>query len=137
MGFDIKKEYGTDEKKEVEGVWETLGEGCKVLVARTGNPKYEKVYNRITKPYRQQIKRDSLSEEKARDITIQLIAESVLLDWQGIEEDGKPVKYSKKEAIRLLTKYKDFRNAVSELAGSIALFKSQEDEELEKNLPTT
>ena len=133
MGFDIAKEFGTDESKEIEGVWEDMGNGCRLLIAREGNPKYKKAFTRMTKPYRQQIRRETLSDEKAEEITIKIMAETILLNWEGLEEDGNPVEYSKAEAVRMLTKYRDFRNHVSELAGSISLFKQTEDEESEKN----
>ena len=62
------------------------------------------------------------------------MTECIILDWKGLEEDGKTVKYSKAECTRILKEYKDFRDHVSELANSMELFKNEMDAEAEKNL---
>lgn len=131
--MDLKKEYGTDKDKELAGVWEDFGGGCKVLIARIGNENYSKVFRRISKPYQNAIRRGTLGNEKAEDLLIQAMAESIVLDWKGMEEDGKPVKYSKEECMRVLKAYKDFRDEISERAGSMELFKREMDAESEKN----
>lgn len=135
--MDIKKTYGTDRKKEVDGVWEDLGDGARVLVARIGNPNYRKVFEQLTKPYTKAIRRGTLSEEKATELIIKSLAKSVLLKWEGIKEDGKLVKYSEAEAIRLMTDYPDFRDQIQEIANDLETYKITEDEETEKNSGTS
>jgi len=131
--MDIKKAYGTDKKKEENGVWEDLGDGAKVLVARIGNPNYRKVFEQITKPYTKAIRRGTLSEEKATDLIIKSLAKTVLLNWEGLKEDNKLLKYSETEAIRLLTEYPDFRDQIQEIANDLETYKLVQDEETEKN----
>ncbi len=131
--MDLKKEFGTNVKKEVEGVWCDFGEGCECLIARTGNPENRKAFEKIARPHRKRVRRGTLSDEVAEKISIQVTAESILLDWKGIEEDGKPVKYSAKNAIKLLTAYRDFREQVNEFADDMNMFKIENDEEAEKN----
>jgi hypothetical protein len=132
--MDLKKEYGTDKDKELAGVWEDMGGGCKVLIARLGNENYSKVFRRISKPYQNAIRRGTLGNEKAEELLIQAMAECIVLDWQGLEEDGKKIKYSRDECVRVLKEYKDFRDHISELANSMELFKREMDAESEKNL---
>ena len=127
--MDISKEYATDEKKELEGVWEDIGDGGRILIARTNNPKYEKLFTKLIKPHRGRLRRGNLSDELSKEITVKLLADTILLDWEGIEEDGESLQYSKPEAERLLKDYKDFRNMVSEMAGEIDLFRQEEEEE--------
>jgi len=117
--MDIKKTYGTDKIKEEKGVWEDLGDGARVLVARIGNPNYRKVFEQLTKPYQKSIRRGTLSEEKATDLIIKSLAKSVLLSWEGLKEDGKALKYSEAEAVRLMTDYPDFRDQVQEIANDL------------------
>ena len=131
--MDIKKQFGTDEKKELEGVVHDLGEGAKVRVARIGNPKFKLVFNRLTKPHKQMMQRGTLPEATGDSILIRAMAETILLDWEGIEEDGTPVEYNKEEVIRLLTEYKDFRDLIANLASDMDSFKSLADEELKGN----
>ena len=53
--------------------------------------------------------------------------------WKGIKEDGKAIKYSELEAIRLMTDYPDFRDQVQEIANDLETYKITEDEDTEKN----
>jgi archaellum component FlaC len=62
------------------------------------------------------------------------MADCIVLDWKGLEEDGKAVKFSKEECVRVLKEYKDFRDHVSELANSMEIFRQEMDAEAEKNL---
>lgn len=131
--MDIKKTYGTDKEKEKKGVWEDLGDGARVLVARIGNPNYRKIFEQLTKPYSKSIRRGTLSEEKATELIIKSLAKSVLLGWEGLKEDGKLLKHSEAEAIRLMTEYPDFRDQVQEIANDLETYKIVEDEDTEKN----
>jgi len=133
MGFDLKTEFGTDEKKEIEGVWEDMGDGFSIKIARANNPNYDKWFTRLTKGIKRQLRNDTVPEEKSRAIMIQIMAKTILLDWKGMFEDGKEVKYSEKEAVRVLTEYKDFRTTITEMSSSITLFRMEEDEDAEKN----
>ena len=131
--MDIKKTYGTDKEKEKNGVWEDLGDGARVLVARIGNTNYRKVFEQLTKPYTKAIRRGTLSEEKATDLIIKALSKAILLNWEGLKEDGKTIKYSEPEAIRLMTEYPDFRDQVQEIANDLETYRVTENEETEKN----
>jgi len=63
----------------------------------------------------------------------EVIAETVLLDWDGFENDGKQFKYSAKNAFELLFKHVDFRNEVVEYATTEEIFHREDGEESEKN----
>lgn len=131
--MDIKKEFGTDSKKEIEGIWEDFGSGCTVKIARLGNPEYAKIFRKISRPYKKAIRRETLGEEKAEKLLVQSMAEAIVLDWKGLEEDGKKIPYSKENATRILTQYKDFRDQCAEVAGEMESFKLAENEDAEKN----
>lgn len=132
--FDIKKEFGTDTQKEIEGVWiDDFGEGLKIKIARIGNPEYQKLFNRISKPHRKAIRRGTLKDETAEKLLIQAMAKGIVLDWKGLSEDGVEIPYSYENALRLLTDYKDFREQVTEVATEIEAFRTEDEEEAEKN----
>lgn len=134
--MDIKKEFGTDSKKEVEGVWEDFGDGLEVKIARIGNPIYQKAFQKISKPHKKAIRRGTLRDEKAEELLIEAMAKAIVLDWKGLEEDGKEVPYNHNNCVKILTEYKDFREQVSEFATEIEAFRCDEDEEAEKNSET-
>ena len=131
---DIKKVFGVDKTKSEDGTWVDLEEGIRVKIARIGNLSYRKELERLSKPRRRQIRRGTLSEETAEQMLTEVMAKTVLLDWEGIEEDKKKVPYSIAAARRLLTEYPDFREMISDLAGEMETFKQEFDEESEKNL---
>ncbi len=131
---DIKKLFGVDKKKEVDGVWEDITEDVRVKIARMGNPNYQKEIARLMKPHRRAVRRGTVDDSVIEKCVTQAMARTVLLDWEGIEEDGKKVLYSFDEARRLLTEYKEFRDQVSEIASELETFQDNEDEETVKNL---
>lgn len=127
------KNYKTDAKKENEGVWQNLGDGVKVLVARWNNKNFNRVMEGLMKPHQYALRNNNLPDDVAAEILSKVMARTVLLGWEGLEEDGVPVVYSQKEALRVLTDYKDFKAHVQSVAQSMEVYKSQEDEETEKN----
>jgi hypothetical protein len=130
----IFKTFGTDTKKEQDGVWIDLGDGGSMKIARMGNPDYIKEFQKITKPHRQAIRRGTLSEEVSQDLLVQAMAKHILLDWKGLKyNDGADIPYSVEEAKKMLSSLKDFRDYVTEMANAAENFKEEVDQEAEKN----
>ncbi len=130
MTFDLQKEFATDEKSELEGIWEDVGEGAKVLVARVGNKEYTERFRRIGKGLQRQLDRGTLPEDKQAAILISIIADTILLDWSGFADGGKPLSYSKDNARLMLKKYPDFRQFVWDIANDAENYrvKNREDD---------
>lgn len=131
--MDIKKAYGTSEKLEQEGVWVPLGDGAKVKVARAGNKENRAEIKRLIAPHKVALRNDKLPDDVLETLTIKAMAGTILLDWDGIKEDGKAVPYSRENAIRLLTEYKDFRDQVAVLSNEITLYQAEAEAEAAKN----
>ncbi len=56
---------------------------------------------------------------RIRHSAAHVMAEAVLLDWEGFEDaEGKPVKFSKKTAEQYLFVSKDFRKDMSLMSGN-------------------
>lgn len=130
---DIRKLWGTSQQKETEGVVHDLGNGVEVTVARNGNPKHAAALERLSKPYRGQINRGTLPKEKLEALSIEAMAEGLLLGWKGIELDGQALEYTKANALKVLTEFKDFREMISSLAVDAAQYREEEIVEAEKN----
>lgn len=129
--MDIKKTFGVDKTKEVEGVWRNLGSDMQVLVARKGNPTYQKILTRLMRPYRSMSR--SIPDDLAEDILIESMVQGLLLGWNGLTEDGVEVPYSREAAKRLLKEYPEFRQAIDQLCSDLENFKAEEAQALEKN----
>ena len=130
MTFDLQKEFATDEKSELEGIWEDVGEGAKVLVARVGNKEYTERFRRLGKGLQRQLDRGTLPEDKQSAILISILAETILLDWSGFSDEGKSLPYSKENAKLMLKKYPDFRQFVWDIANDAENYrvKNREDD---------
>ncbi len=130
MTFDLQKEFATDEKSELEGIWEDVGEGAKVLVARVGNKDYTERFKRLGKGLQRQLDRGTLPEDKQAAILISILADTILLDWSGFADEGKSIQYSKDNAKTMLKKYPDFRQFVWEVANDAENYrvKNREDD---------
>lgn len=131
--MDIRKTYGTSKDLEAEGVWVDLGEGASVKVARAGNKENRAAIKRLIAPHKVALRNDKLPDDIMEKIAIEAMATTILLDWKGIAEDGKPVPYSRDNAVRLLTVYKDFRDQISSLSGEMALFQAEAEAAAVKN----
>jgi len=135
--MDLNKEYLTDEKKEEEGVWEDFGNGCEVLIASASNQKYEDYLTEVTKPYLKQMRRGTFPKEKLKKITIKAMAKHIVLGWKHLFIGKKEIKYSEENAIMVLTKFKRFREDVSDFAQAIDGYKAEGEEIDKENLSDT
>lgn len=132
---DIGKLYGTDSQKEIDGVWrDDIVAGSEFLIARIGNPNYQKRFNALSKPYRRAIKKGTLEEEVAEKLLIRCMAETILLGWKNVEVYGKKVNYSVENAVELLTKFKDLREEINDVANAMEIYKQEEQHEDTENL---
>lgn len=120
--------YRTDRAAEEEGVWIDLDDQTTVRVARSNSKRFAEALNKHRKPHRQAIRSGTLPEETADAIVIGAIADAVLLDWKGLQEDGKEVPATLENRVRVLSQYPDFRNVVAELAADMANFRAAEIE---------
>jgi len=131
---DVKKLFGTDPTKEQEGVVHEMGDGLKMRIARIGNPKYQKRFQALSKPHRRAIRRSTLADEVAEKLLVQCLSETIVLDWEGLEENGEEVLYSLENCIRILTDYPELRNYVNDIANELEGYQAEDDEEATENL---
>jgi len=126
--LDIFNTFATNEKAEEEGVSIDLGSGASMVVARSGNDKYiERILAEGEKYKEVLASKTPESKELDKKITIEVIADTILLGFKGVSFKGKPLPYSRPNAIKLLT-VKDFRKKVLEEAGKFENFKAGLDE---------
>lgn len=121
--------FTTDSTLELNGVWVDIGEGAKLLVARVGNPRYRERLRALMKPYKRQIRTDTLPEDLSEDMVLRAFSETILLGWEGLEDDnGAAVPYSREKAYELLRDLRDFRAMVAEIAQEQEAYRAVEAE---------
>jgi hypothetical protein len=133
--------FKADPQLEDEGVWTSVdvGTGARIKIARIGNRRYREAMTKRLKPYRRALRNGTLDERVTEQITAEVLAETVLLDWQGLTDGGAPLTYSAEAARTLLcdTRFKDFRDLVVEMASDLELYRQQDLEDAEKNSETS
>jgi len=128
-------ELKSDKQAEIDGVWTDYAPGFRVKIARMNNPEFEKALRRIRRPYLRRMRRGEISEDVAEMIMRQAVAETILLGWEGlVDDDDKPIIYSKEKALELLSESREFFNEVFDMSRDAAIFREELQEEAEKNL---
>lgn len=132
--FDVFSAYATDEKKEIEGTVISLGGDATITVARTDNVNYlTKMLAAIEK---HEAANASMSEAEAKEYDKQLLcetlADSILLNFEGLSYKGEPLPYSKENAVKVLS-LKDFRKLILKHANDIENFRVKKEAEVSKN----
>ena len=131
--MDLKNRFETDKLLEEEGVWVDIGDGGRLKVARRGNRRYRDKLRALTRGRERQLQLNTLPEDIAEDMLCQALACGILLDWDGIEEDGRKLAYAQETAVELLRRYADFRVLVETLSDDMAAYRTRELEAAEKN----
>lgn len=136
--MDINK-FKTDPKATEEGVWLYIDNEQKTgfLVARIGSRKFRESTARHITPHNQGIARGAISIEEQDKMLAKVLAESVVLNWKGLEQgvdaNGKPKDfgYTKErcEAMLIAPEYQDFLKQVLDFGGDA---KNYRDEEIKK-----
>jgi hypothetical protein len=119
--MDLKSEFGIDEGLAEGGVWLPIGEnGARLLLAAWNNPRHEREMEPINRRFRA-IGRDVPEAEHER-----AIAKTVLLSWEGIEENGQPIEPTEENRLLMLRKYGRFKSLVIREATNVKNFQADE-----------
>ena len=123
----IAKAFGTSKAKEEQGVWFSGPKGQRYLIARQGNDAFTKLAGILTKPHRRLIEKGLADPELLRDITAEVTAKTLLLDWDGVkDDDGRALPYTWQIGKAYLLKYKDFADFVAGCSTSVASYQDEE-----------
>lgn len=139
--MSLYSQYETDKDKEVNGVWiesapNDDGTIPKFRIARMGNlnKRYSKVSEHKTKPYKRQIELEIWPEEKAEEVFKEVFAETVLLEWENVQDrNGKILAYNKENVIQVMTDLPELYGELRTKARAAAMFKIEELEADAKN----
>jgi len=131
----LYSEFQTNASAELDGVWvRNIGPEFHVKIARWLNRKHQKLLRRLTKPFQQQIDRETMPDDQADEIAIRAMAETVVMDWEGAtDENGGPLAPSMENKIKLLTDLPDLREAIQVASRVQDQYRSASIEEAEKN----
>jgi len=139
------KQFSTDKELEKKGIVLDYGQ-FRVTVARAGsaNHKFVRTHEILTKPVRRLIEQEILPVEKEREISRQLYAKAVVLNWevkddkekwkQGIEApDGSILPYTEENVINTFAALPDLFADIQIQSNKMQLFRAADKEADAKN----
>ncbi len=98
-------------RREVQGEWRELTKGLRFKIAAGVNAEFERCLRELDPVLMREVARvqaagEALSEDlsaRFSELDTRAIARTVLLDWDGLEEeDGTPIPYSVEKAEEIL-----------------------------------
>ena len=101
-------------------------EALELKIARVGNPNYNQRLQELVRPHRRKV-RMGFDEDLEEFVRI-AVAECVLVDWRGLQDDdGKAIPYSKEKSVEILTDpvYSDVFDFVMDVGGDAAVFREK------------
>lgn len=126
--MDVFNTFATDLNAEVEGVWFSLSKTASVKLARASNDRFNAALRKAMEKFQPELEGNDEATAAASDkIMIDLMAETILLDWKGLQFKGKDVPYSA-EMARTMLAVKDFRKRITQLSESFEAFKVKAEE---------
>ncbi len=122
--MDLKVFQMADEAED--GRWFEMDETTRIKVRSDDSETYQKVLRGILDSYPNFRKLPRKTQEK---IMAKAVGMGLIVDWDGLYEDGVKIEYSEAEAIRLCTEYPTFRRYVTELAATVGNFKQTAEQD--------
>lgn len=126
MSTNLDKLFKTEKSLETDGIWFEVSETTGFLLRRFGglnNPKVKELMNRLYKPYARMIENDTLPAEKTLEITAKVFILSAMIDWKGVEIDGKDAPFSTDEAVKLMVRLPELYEALFKYASDYNNFR--------------
>jgi hypothetical protein len=119
MKTNLDKFYKTDKKIETQGIWFKISDEVGFLVKRFGgynSPDVKAALAKHYKPYSKQIDAGTIAPDKEREVLAKAFVDSVVIDWKGVEIDGKITPFSKEIAVPFFLGLPDLMDALTKHA---------------------
>ena len=118
----LERAFGSDKTSEKNGVWVDYGPDLGIKVRRAGrmNKDYVRAFEKATRTFR---KRERLGietpPEQADKILRQVFAETIVIDWKGIDDPCTP-----ENIVRYFEEYPDLFDDIRVVASGREIFTS-------------
>lgn len=123
-----------DDKISESGVWVDFYQGSKLKIASSDSRRYKSALSREAKKHR--IEMDDSNPENydiIMKVTCKVQAEHILLDWKGIDFQGKEdVQYTPEMGMLALLSSPKLRDFIGEKSNEVDIFKAKTVEAVKK-----
>ncbi len=135
--MSLYSQFATNKDAEVEGVWVEYGANedgsipaFKISRMSKANKKYTKSLERATRPHRRAIELETMNNDLAERLFMEVFVDTVLLDWKCIKQrDGEELEFCKKNALKLFEDLPELYDDLQEKAKKASLFRDETLEE--------
>lgn len=117
-----------DPEKEIRGVWVDGPQDLRLLVARYRNTKHVEYLTVHGAQVRSNTSIGLDTRKEALELAQAAVAHTVLLDWQNVSFEGKPLQYSPEAAVKLFSGVPDFFELVLGYSQDLDRFRLQREE---------
>lgn len=139
--MSLYENFETNKEREVGGVpmeYSPNKDGTiptfNVTRMSRSNVRYTKRLEAATKPHRRAIQLETMDNNLAEKISMQVFVDTILLGWSNIQgRDGKAIPFSKAAAIVLFTDLPDLYDDLQGRASKASEFRNEVIEEEAKN----
>lgn len=133
MKTNLDRIFKTDADVEKTGVWFMVSDetGFLVLPFRPTNSRMKAAMATHFKPFARQIDLGTLDSEKEREIMVKIFVNACLVDWKGVEIEGKITPFSKEVAIGFLMRLPELYSTLIDYASDFKNFKEEFEEQQE------
>lgn len=136
--MSLRKQFGTDAAREVEGVEVQFGENAdktipafRIARATKTNKLYSKALEKATRPYRRQIDLGTMSNSVGDALFMGVFVDTLLLGWSNVkladvtgnDADTGDASFNRENAIQLLTALPELYEDLQEKSKQASLFR--------------
>jgi hypothetical protein len=109
MKTNLDQFFKTSEDLEKNGIWFEISDSIGFLLRpfKSSNPRVKAAIASYYKPYARQIEMGTLEPAKQQEIQAKVFVDVCLIDWKGIEIDGKAVELDKAVAVKFFVSLPD------------------------------
>lgn len=135
--MSLYSQFATDKAAEVDGVWVEYGANedgsvpaFKISRMSKANKKYTKALEKATRPHRRAIELETMNNDLAERLFMEVFVDTVLLDWKNIRtRDGEELALNKDAAMKLFVELPELYDDLQEKAKKASLFREETLEE--------
>jgi hypothetical protein len=122
--------YSFDKAAFEDGTWVDIGHGISVKVRSPQSAHSKAVRKKLEAPYAALTRGGKeLPDDIAENILIKQMAQSLIIDWKGVEDNDQPIPATPETIEAQLRKYQFFREDVASVIAQRDTYKARVDEE--------
>jgi len=135
--MSIFNQFETDQDAEKDGIWIEYGENedgtipaFKVSRMSKNNKRYSKALDRATRPHRRAIELETLKDDTAERVFMEVFVDTILMDWKNIQtKQGSEIALTKEKALEIFNALPELYEDLQNNARKASLFRQEALEE--------